>query len=861
MKNRYVTTNLLLLMLLFLSTGYSLLSQQSSSHFIKKYNPLLTVSAPSNPKSARSIHQHLSTADIYFKKEKNQNQYQQYYKGLPIEDALHRVQRDASGGVILAGDIYDLRGVDVDVSPTITAESAATMAIAYSRQDLIDVQLSLTTDYEGLSLYVDGEQLRLVHHCRVISEHYAVHESVYVDAHSGELVAIHTHVHTHEVPAASLYNDTVMVDLDHRDDRYYFSSDAGMVYDLRSTRQYDAAEMVSSADDSLMSAQVAVQAQYGIESTRAYFSHMHDRASYDDRGSRVTAYINYGESYNNAFWNGFNLVFGSGDQYNYGAIVSLDIVGHEYTHGVVDYAAKFRYTGESGALDESFADIFGEMVEYETMGANDWILGKDVGLHHRLLFRSMSDPNRAGQPDTYGGRYWIEPQCAQPSRANDRCGVHTNSGVQNKWFYLLSIGETGINDHDQKYDVQGIGRRKAAQIAYRSLTEYLSPTSDYQVARSGSIQAAIDLYGRGSVEHEMTTTAWYAVGVGEPYVEDVSAAHIDTLELDTIEVDEVELVLTVDSVDIHSAVASWTDVDDSTMAYSLYLDDRMVYSGSGTSFMLSDLSASTEYECVVSGAISDSIVTSDTVVFMTLADTVVIPIDDDCVYFSFDFENGASGWLSSAGGMAIYKGRKGPNASQCLRVKGGRDGNHIISEALDVPLSSMVLSMQISTWSMELSDEFIIEYSTGDDWIELDRLSTKTTLVNGQPMDLAYTIIDLYSGTIQIRLTNMGNTGSDHVYIDNVQLSGPCLDSFFAPATTSDQTMVYPNPTSDQVQIRMPQDGRAVRLYDMMGRLLIEHESRNSGEISWSLTSYRNGAYIVELETSEGTTRRLLIKN
>lgn len=129
----------------------------------------------------------------------------------------------------------------------------------------------------------------------------------------------------------------------------------------------------------------------------------------------------------------------------------------------------------------------------------------------------MSDPKSKGQPDTYGGTYWINPNCGTPTRFNDYCGVHTNSGLLNYWFYLLSAGGSGTNDIGSNYTVSAIGISKAAAIAYRLESVYLSANSTHANARSFGIQAAIDLYGAGSAEEIAVTDAWHAVGVGSSY--------------------------------------------------------------------------------------------------------------------------------------------------------------------------------------------------------------------------------------------------------------------------------------------------------------------------------------------------------
>jgi len=116
------------------------------------------------------------------------------------------------------------------------------------------------------------------------------------------------------------------------------------------------------------------------------------------------------------------------------------------------------------------------------------------------------------QPDTYLGENWIIPSSVC-IKNNDYCGVHRNSGVQNYWFYLLAEGGTGTNDNGFNYNLLGIGKEKAARIAYRNLTAYLTPSATYIDARQGSIQAAIDLFGVNSFEEKQTRDAWQAVGV------------------------------------------------------------------------------------------------------------------------------------------------------------------------------------------------------------------------------------------------------------------------------------------------------------------------------------------------------------
>jgi hypothetical protein len=190
---------------------------------------------------------------------------------------------------------------------------------------------------------------------------------------------------------------------------------------------------------------------------------------------------------------------------------TLDIAGHEFTHGVVRFSANLNTFGESGALIESFCDIFGTMIEDFSRGSNNWTIGEDAS-----TIRDMQTPSNTANPSTYlTDPLWVNTIGCIPGSANDpgdNCGVHTNAGVQNHWFYLLSQGGT-----QNGVIVQGIGIDKAASIAYTNLTTFLGSNANHPAARLGAISAAKQLYGVCSNEVIQTTNAWAAVGVGAPY--------------------------------------------------------------------------------------------------------------------------------------------------------------------------------------------------------------------------------------------------------------------------------------------------------------------------------------------------------
>ena len=257
-----------------------------------------------------------------------------------------------------------------------------------------------------------------------------------------------------------------------------------------------------------------VEVLWGAKKSYLYFLNEHSRNSFDGQGALIQLWVNFGNNRVTASRDGNLIYFGNGNGSAYGPLTCLDVVGHEYTHLIIDQTSSFIYQNESGALSESFADIFGTILEllYDpNINNRDWNIGEDAHLTG-TGFRNMSNPNDKSNPDTYMGDYWKQ-SVPIPLPVNDYGGVHFNCGVQNYWFYLLTEGGSGINDIGVNYEVNGIGLTKAAKIAYRNLTVYLTSNSEYADAVNGSIQASIDLYGVNSNEVQQVKNSWEAVGL------------------------------------------------------------------------------------------------------------------------------------------------------------------------------------------------------------------------------------------------------------------------------------------------------------------------------------------------------------
>ena len=265
--------------------------------------------------------------------------------------------------------------------------------------------------------------------------------------------------------------------------------------------------------------QVGTDAHWGAEKTYDYYSIIHSRNSIDNAGFKLISYVHYSNNYNNAFWNGSYMTYGDGDGTTFTPLTALDVCGHEITHGLTSNTSNLTYSNESGALNESYSDIFGTCIEnFGRPGNWDWKIGADITPGGAGL-RNMQNPKLFTDPNTYNGQYWYVG-------AADNGGVHTNSGVSNYWFYLLTQGATGTNDVPNSYTVTGLGFSSASRIAFRALTVYYVPSTNFASARNLSIQAAKDLFGNCSNEVVQTTNAWYAVGVGPAYSSTISSNFI-----------------------------------------------------------------------------------------------------------------------------------------------------------------------------------------------------------------------------------------------------------------------------------------------------------------------------------------------
>ena len=233
-----------------------------------------------------------------------------------------------------------------------------------------------------------------------------------------------------------------------------------------------------------------------------------NRDSLDGSGAKLVSSVHYSTKYNNAYWNGTQMVYGDGDGTTFSNLAnSLDVTAHELTHGVTSNTSDLTYSGESGGLNEAMSDIFGNVVEYYGAGKvvsdNTWKVGEDVYTPSTAgdALRYMSDPTKDGKSLDYYPDY------------TSGVDVHYSSGIANLAFYLLSQG--GKHPHSKTtVSVTAIGIEKAAQVFYRANTQIFTSSTTFAQAKQWTGQAAQEL-GYTAAEISSVADAWSAVGVTE----------------------------------------------------------------------------------------------------------------------------------------------------------------------------------------------------------------------------------------------------------------------------------------------------------------------------------------------------------
>jgi Zn-dependent metalloprotease len=251
----------------------------------------------------------------------------------------------------------------------------------------------------------------------------------------------------------------------------------------------------------------ADEAYDGAGWTYDLYKNVYRRNSVDDKGLTLDSTVHFSEKYDNAFWNGAQMVYGDGDGKIFNRFTkAIDVIGHELTHGVTQYTAQLEYQDQSGALNEHISDVFGSIVKQYSLKQNaiqaDWLIGQGLFTPkiHGVALRSMKAPGTAYDDPLIGK----DPQPATMSDYNDTTedngGVHINSGIPNHAFYLISA------------DIGGYSWEKSGMIWYKTL-DLLEKNSNFEDMAACTFEAAGNLFGNNSAEQESVRKGWNGVGI------------------------------------------------------------------------------------------------------------------------------------------------------------------------------------------------------------------------------------------------------------------------------------------------------------------------------------------------------------
>lgn len=480
--------------------------------------------------------------------------YQQFYKGVKVENAEYMLHEKSGSIEVMNGD-YQIVKLKT-VKPRLTAEDGLKAAMKYMKADrymwqevsmekLIKEQSKdpSATYYPKAELVISRDFLKggrtflLAWKYRIFSSLPADALEVFIDAGTGEVIRTGSLICKTNAAATAqtIFSGTVGITSDLFAAGSYRLQEVrnGVTISTQNLNNLDwwqtanATDFVNSSTNftsagwgTYAANRSALDAHWAFEKVFDYWQTVHGRFSIDNNGLPIRGYTHMNSPSlgpDNAAWvtGAHYMVFGDGTNPNK-PYVALDIVGHEMGHGITEFTANFAYVAgqESAALHEGFSDIWGACLEnWVAPGSstkNPWLLGQEVVTAPVTCLRNMQNPKDLNAnlfgPDTYGGQFW---DAANPA--------HMNALVLDRWFYLLSQGGSGTNDLGNAYNVPGVTIAKARLIAYRAEALYLTSSANYSAVRNATIQAARDLYGISSCEVAAVIKAWFAVGVGGNY--------------------------------------------------------------------------------------------------------------------------------------------------------------------------------------------------------------------------------------------------------------------------------------------------------------------------------------------------------
>jgi len=719
--------------------------------------------------------------------------YSQHYKGYPVEGGVYHIH--ARDGLIASANGVYYPNIQLDITRVICEEEALSLALAEIDADMYRWELTGEEAPSGGLVVLPlptGEYIFCwkfdIYAIDPLSRDY-----VFINAATGTMEQRYTRMMTFDVPGTvnTHYSGVQNITSESHNGSYRLRQSGrgnGIItYNMQNGMNHQQAiDFTGNSPnwDSLSTLnRYALDAHYATEMYWDYNYHVQGRNSLDNNGFVLKSYVHFGNAMTNAFWDGQGASFGDGSG-NFSPLVSMEIVGHEFTHGLIEHTAGLVNTGESYALNESFCDIFGVVVErYAHPSEPDsllFLIGEKVT---QGGIRNMADPNSKSQASTYKGNYW------DPSDAY-ACGA-----VQSYWFYLLSNGGSGVNDNNDTFNVNGIGFDYAADIAYRALTVYLTPTSDFFDARFYSIQSAIDIFGTCSEQLKQTINAWHAVGVGDPWA--------DSLVVD----------FTWDKVPCSNPVAIRFINHSNGMAHCTwdFGDGNSSALVSPTHLYASNGNYIPRFTAVGCDGNHQE---------MTL--TIPIEIDNSQVCDSVNIPLNSNTVVHSCEGVLFDSGGKDNN------YVSGNTGSLTIQAPAGSKIKIHFLSFDLAPFTDQV--QIFDGHSTSSPLIKTFNFMTA-------PEEPVYSSGNAI--TIQESYDTFWESMGFEIYYSCLSTVG--MEKTEAPA----KMVMYPNPASNQIFFSGIMEQARIEIYSMTGQLLVEDRISSGSERAVNTSSLLPGMYVV----------------
>ncbi len=826
--------------------------------------------------------------------------FQLFHQGVKVEFATYTLHSQNGKLASMSGEFYDIK--DVNMKPTLSADAAFKRALSYTgaKSYMWENQADATAmDYkkpqgelvllpsmkeQGLKRSTDN--LRLAYKFDIYATNPMTRGDLYIDAITGEKLFYNAtikhlgeysngHAGNSFVKDNKNNNSTSAIVAANAATRYsgtqsiqttlsgssYILSDATrglgvQTFNSAKTATYPTTNFTD-ADNNWTATEYnntnkdngALDGHWGAEKTYDYWSTVHARNSYDNAGAKIKSYIHYNliaagyPDNNNAFWNGSVMTYGDGSGTGgFDILTALDVAGHEIGHAVCSFTANLTYQNESGAMNEGFSDIWGACIEYNAAPTKStWLIGEDIERRSgHLSLRSMSNPKTEGQPDTYKGTNWY-------TGTADSGGVHTNSGVLNHWFYILSVGKTGTNDKGSSYAVTGITIAKAAKIAYRLESVYLTANSTYANARTSGIQAAVDLYGAGSAEVIATTNAFYAVGVGAAYVSTTT----DTT------VPSTPATLAASGTTSSSTNLSWTASTDNVgvTGYNVYSGTTLLGTATTTTYAVTGLAASTAYSFTVKAkdAAGNLSAASNAVSVTTLAGSTTV------TYCASTSSNTADEKIAKV----VY----GTISNSSTGTAGYENFTALSTNAVRGVANTITITPVWTSTKYNEGYAVWIDYNKNGLFTDAGELVFSKAASQTTPVSGSFTIPATATlGATRMRVSMKYNgipTSCETLSYGQVEDYTVNITAAFAIADVQENNNslsfnLYPNPVENVLSISVSDDSTATyKVYNLIGQVV---KSGNMSQKEINVSDLEAGMYIFEGSNGQNSISKKFIK-